>query len=269
MKSKAAIILLIVLALALAAALLYRHQAAQKRQQEDATTIEYLSTQVTNTTARLAVETQTNAVLAATLETRIEELEQASNSLVATRATLDQTKAQVVAAQEQLETTKTEVARRDARIAELENHNVTLDKQTTELKTALGDLEIKIAQTEKQLAASEGDREFLLKELKRLQAEKVELERRFNDLVALREQVKKLKEELAITRRLEWIRRGLYGGSTRKGAELLQSGIPQPAARTNVDLNVELRRDEPPTILVPTNPPPAPTNTVPAPVPNP
>jgi len=62
------------------------------------------------------------------------------------------------------------------------------------------------ADTERKLAASEGDREFLLAELKRLQAEKVDLERQFNDLALLRDQIRKLKDELSIASRLEWIR---------------------------------------------------------------
>ena len=37
----------------------------------------------------------------------------------------------------------------------------------------------------------------------------------------LREQVKKLKDELSIARRLDWIRRGLYGATERKGAEFV------------------------------------------------
>jgi hypothetical protein len=99
-----------------------------------------------------------------------------------------------------------------------------------------------ISDTEKKLAASEGDREFLLKELKRLQAEKAELERQFNDLSVLRTQVAKLKEELSISRRLEWIRMGIYGAQSQKGAERLLSSTPA-LPRTNFNLNVELKQD--------------------------
>jgi hypothetical protein len=74
-----------------------------------------------------------------------------------------------------------------------------------------------------------------------LQAEKAELERQFNDLAALRDQVRKLKDELSIARRLEWIRRGLYG--SEKGAEKLQKGLASVPGQTNFDLNVEIRQD--------------------------
>ena len=79
-------------------------------------------------------------------------------------------------------------------------------------------------------------------------AEKSELERQFKDLDALRTQVSKLKEELAISRRLDWIRQGLFPGNNKKGGELL---IAKPPATTTssstlkskYDLNVEVNSD--------------------------
>jgi chromosome segregation ATPase len=134
------------------------------------------------------------------------------------------------------------MARRDSKINELEAQNTALDKQATDLKSAIGNLEKSIADTEKKLAASEGDREFLLKELKRLQAEKAELERQFNDLAVLKTQVSKLKDELSIARRLEWIRMGIYGMQNVKGAEKLLS-TNWAATDKKFDLNVELKQD--------------------------
>jgi len=81
-----------------------------------------------------------------------------------------------------------------------------------------------------------------LKELKRLQSEKAELERQFNDLSTLRTQVAKLKEELSVSRRLEWIRMGIYGNQEKKGAERLLAGAT-PANTNNYNLNVELKQD--------------------------
>ena len=76
-----------------------------------------------------------------------------------------------------------------------------------------------------------------------MQTEKTELERQFNDMVVLREQVKKLRDELSVARRLEWIRRGLYGATTLKGGERLQKGLITAGPRTNYNLDVELNRD--------------------------
>ena len=125
-----------------------------------------------------------------------------------------------------------------------------------DLNVSLGNLEKQISDTEKKLALSEGDREFLLRELKRLQAEKAQLEKQFNDLAVLREQVSRLKDELSISRRLEWIRRGILG-TPQKGAEALISPVPPPVLVTNVDLNVELKQGGGVKIQVPTNSPPA------------
>ena len=133
---------------------------------------------------------------------------------------------------------------RGARISEigrLETQKSELSGQLEVLNGKITTLEGKIADTERRLAASEGDKEFLQRELRRMQAEKVALEQRFQDLAQLREQVQVLKEEMGIARRLDVIRRG---GSLfdRKGAQLLQEGIPRPPESGSVrgDLNVEV-----------------------------
>jgi len=163
-----------------------------------------------------------------------------SNDLVKTAAELAKTQKEALAA---AEAAKAEMAKRDARITELEGQKNALDQQASDLKSAIGNLEKSIGDTEKKLAASEGDREFLLKELKRLQVEKAELERQFNDLALLRTQVAKLKDELSIARRLEWIRMGIYGMQAQKGAERLMANTPPPNTASNFNLQVELKQD--------------------------
>ncbi|HZM03400.1 MAG TPA: hypothetical protein VFC44_10270, partial [Candidatus Saccharimonadales bacterium] len=94
--------------------------------------------------------------------------------------------------------------------------------------------------------------------LKRLQAEKADLEKKFNDLAVLREQVHKLKEELSIARRLDWIRRGIYETFNQKGGERLIHPVHPLPATNNPSLNVELRQDGGVKIQAPA--PSAPTN---------
>jgi chromosome segregation ATPase len=150
------------------------------------------------------------------------------------------------------EAAKQEIARRDAQITQLTTQTNTLTHKMDDLTASIGQLGEQIALTERQLAASEGDREFLLKELKRLQVEKAELERQFNDLSVLRTQVAKLKEELSVARRLEWIRMGIYGSQQKKGAERLMAGAPPAVRRTNnFKLNVELKQDGGATVVDP------------------
>ena len=102
-----------------------------------------------------------------------------------------------------------------------------------------------------------------------MMAEKAELERQFNDLAVLRAQVSKLKQELSIARRLEWIRRGLFASSEQKGAQKLMQGASAPAgppavARPAYDLNVEVGADGSVKVIPPLNSRPEASNSVPA-----
>jgi chromosome segregation ATPase len=263
MKTKApiiAIIVLILLSLGLGVALVVRHNKAVEQKQQDDTRILQLSNEWTTTSAKLNDQIETNRSLTVSLtrkETELQQKEKEATDLRANLAKAESEKAAVAAAVEkaQAETKAAEqqIGKLNAKIGELENQNLALDKQAGELKTAIAEREAKIADTQKKLAASEGDREFLLKELKRLQAEKAELERQFNDLVVLKEQVRKLKEELAISRRLEWLKRGLYGSDWLHGGQMMQRGLPkpQPKGDTNASLNVEIKKDGSATVVPP------------------
>lgn len=268
------IAILILVCLALSASLYFRHTKAVEKEQIDTTQIVQLSNKVEETTHALDEQKQVNSVLETTLTNRTQELLTTSNLLITAKTTLArvQEEAKVAAA-----TAAADIKKRDERINELETQRDDLTKRMTELNSQITGLDGQISEMQRKLSASEGDREFLLKELKRLQTEKNELERQFNDLAMLREQVRKLRDELSISRRLDWIRRGLYG--SLKGAERLQKGFvpstPQTAGTTNYDLNVELKQSggvnvqRAPTNGAPTgttNPPPA--NPIPAPAPN-
>ena len=91
-------------------------------------------------------------------------------------------------------------------------------------------------------------------------AEKADLEKKFNDLAVVKAQVAKLKEELSIARRLEWLRQGLSIGTEQHGGQLLMQGTaanPQARPSTNLDLNVEINADGSVKIIPPlTNQPP-------------
>jgi chromosome segregation ATPase len=184
-----------------------------------------------------------------------------SNNLIQVSGTLDKTAASLKVTETRLTTTETELKQREQRIAELESTNQALDKQALELSTSITNLTIQIAETKRRLEASEGDKAFLEKELKRLVEEKTELERQFNDLAILRAQVVKLKEELNIARRVQWIRQGLFASPDQKGAaQLIRSPASPPpvVAQPIYDLNVEVSTDGPPKIVAPaTNKPSA------------
>ena len=240
MKGKIPLIILVLVAVGLGIGLLVRHNQAVSEIKVADDKINTLSNTVKETQSKVDELKTVNMTLETNLSGRTRELESVSNEFVNVSATLAQAQADAKAA---AEAAAAEMAKRDAKIAELQGQNDQMTSKMTELNTSLGTLEKLIADTEKKLAASEGDRTFLLRELKRLQMEKAELEKQFNDLAVLREQVNKLKDELSIARRVEWIRRGIYGVTAQKGAEALIKPVPPPsAAGTNVNLNVELKQ---------------------------
>lgn len=195
-----------------------------------------LTNYVTNLTAVASNLVETKAQLATT-ETK---LVKAETEVKATEAALTATKNAMAA----LEKAKQEeIAQRDAKLAQLETNKDELSKQVGVLNGTLAKLNSQISDAERRLAVSEGDREFLLKELKRMQAQKAELERQLNDLEFLREQINHLRAELSIAKRLDWIRRGLLGGEFKKGGQILVEGFNRTGTNAAPRLDVEVRRD--------------------------
>lgn len=160
----------------------------------------------------------------------------------------------------------------ETKIADLEGQNEALDKKTSDLNASLTALTVQIEETKQQLEMAQGDKALLQAELERLMAEKAELERQLNDLDVLKDQIRKLRSELAISRRLDWIRRGILGVDEMKGAtrqmqtarDSVASGDKQ-GEEPRYDLNVEILDDGTVRVLPPaTNALPA-TNTPAAP----
>lgn len=253
MKNLVGVVILAIVCVALAIALATTKKQAREQQQKDAQTIVTLSNQLGDITRKFEDQQQVNLELEQKIAAWKQEFTQLTNRFTETAAALAKTT-------ESLQLTQEEVRKREARIAELESQNASLDARAAELSQQITNLTVQIEETKRKLAASEGDKAFLEKELKRLLAEKAELERQFNDLTVLRAQVAKLREELNIARRLEWIRKGLFAVDERKGAQLLMQPKPAPAHPTNTyDLNVEVSADGSVRVIPPlTNAPAAP-----------
>lgn len=230
-----------------------RHETALKKAEADGGTITQLSNRVIKTETLLTDQVMVNQTLTNALAEKEQVIVATSNQLNATKVDLNRVKEQAEAA---AKAAAAEIAKRDSRITELETQRDDLTKRMTDLNGQIASLEGAITDTQRKLAASEGDRDFLLQELKRMQDEKVELERQFNDLAMLREQVRRLRDELNISRRLDWIRKGLYGNL--KGAERLQMGFDnQQPGGENFDLNVEIKDTGEVKLNSGTNTPPA------------
>lgn len=244
MKNRMGLLLLIVICVGLTVALIVTQTQSAREQQTSLESIVTFSNKLDKTTYDLTEQRQVNTLLTNELDASRAQSASLSNQLTQVSDNLAKTEA----------TMKEEIARRDTKIADLENQNQALDQRAVDLSSAITNLTSQIEDTQKKLAASEGDKAFLEKELQRLMAEKAELERQFNDLTVLRAQVAKLKEELNIQRRLDWIRQGIFARAEKKGAEQLIERTPPTVAsaapassagksQPTFDLNVEVGAD--------------------------
>lgn len=217
-----------------------REEAAGERRAH-AAKADQLSAELVRAEMRLQEQLKVNASLETNLVRRVSELGLVSNKLAFVANELSRTEGEAKAA---MEKARQEIAAREKQIEGLEVEKDDLSKRMQDLTARIGTLQSLITDTERRLAASEGDREGLRRELRRLLAEKATLEQRFNDLAAVRDQLRSLREAAYVARRMEVIRNGVVG-TDRKGAQLLQEGIrrpapaPQPAPDTSLDAEVK------------------------------
>jgi chromosome segregation ATPase len=256
-------VVLVLVCLGLGIGLVMVKNKAGEEKTRDTASILDLSNQLVTTTGKWEAEKQMSAELYKSLDTQKKALTELTNDLEQAALNLSQSRADLDKTASSLKTSQAELAKRDARISQLEGQNQALDKQATGLSSSITNLTLQIADTEMKLATSEGDRAFLQKELKRLMAEKAELERQFNDINVLRAQVSKLKEEMNIAHRIELIRQGLFATSEEKGATKLMQGAMAPrvmqarAPKPAYDLNVEVSADGSVKVIPPLPPRPA------------
>ncbi len=235
MKKLIGIIILAAVCIALGVILFTSKKQAEDEKRAAAITILNLSNDVVKTSSDFTEQVQVNTVLSNDLTKARAEFGALTNTFTQVAGNLKKTEAS-------LKATQTALAERDQKITALETQNRELDEKAIDLSAALTNLTTQITETQRKLDASEGDKAFLQGELTRLMSEKAELEKQFNDLDTLRRQVSKLKEELSIARRLEWIRKGI-GFSDEKGATKLMNVKPLNEKTNVYDLNVEVNAD--------------------------
>lgn len=234
-----------VVAAALLILLIVRGHKASEQIAQDQTDIASFSNQLAQATGELDQNKQVVTNLEADLNARKADILTLSNSLVTANASLTE-------AQDSLKTSQDEIAKRDATIAKLEAHNSELEKQANELNDTVTTLNARIQDVSQKLASSEGDKAALSAELKRLLREKADLERKFNDIAALRAQIKKIKTDLNVARRLDRASEGLPASSEPKGAQKQMGFSTQPRLR-HYDLNVEVNSDGSVKVIPPIN----------------
>ena len=207
-----------------------------------------------NTVLTLESRLAQQALINATLQTNLTEANlKAANDLAAIQATLataytnlnqarDDAKKSAAAADTAIADASAAIAEKDKKIAELEHQKTDLEKQSNDLLASMTNLQARAAATQKKLDSAEGDQKLLMSELTLIEAQKEELQKKFTDVAALKTQVRTLQDNIAISRRVEWIERGLYEASREKGGELLITPPPPGSSVTNVSLDVEVHQ---------------------------
>ena len=248
MKTKIAIVILAVACIGLGIALFATKKQGDEQHATDVSSIVDFSNQVVNANVQLNDFRQTNLALTNDLAASQHELaiteqqaDQLSNSLAAASAALNSSKTSLASAQDQISSLNTH-------ITDLETQNKVLDQHATDLTNTIAQLSASIENTRNQLAVAETNRAYIESELQKQVAQKAELEHRFSDLNEVRAQVKKLKDEMFVARRLQWMKNDT---GNKKGAELLmQKNSPSSSASSatnktppNYDLNVEVGSD--------------------------
>ncbi|MGA2243365.1 MAG: hypothetical protein ABSH48_00085 [Verrucomicrobiota bacterium] len=247
MKIKVAIVILAVACIGLGVALLTIKKQADDQHATDINSINEFSNQVISADAQLKEKDQVNLTLSNELAASQQQLAQTQEQMVQLSNTLSAANSTLVETRTSLASAEETVTNLNTRIADLEAQNKFLDEQANALSNNLARLTQQIEDTKNQLAVAETNSAFLQGELQKQLAQKAELEHKFNDVDELRAQVKRLKDEMFVARRVQLMKSDV---GNKKGGQLLMmrtlpvppSAAPKPPA-SNYDLNVEIGSD--------------------------
>jgi len=240
MKIKIAIVILAIACIGLGIALYATKKQGEDQHTVDVNSINVFSNQVVEANEQLKELSQANLALTNDLALSQQESLDLSNALASANATLADAKSTLVSAQNQ-------ITNLNVHISDLEMQNKVLDQRADELTNTIAQLNSIIESTQGKLALTETNNAFLQGELQKQMAQKAELEHKFNDINEVRAQVKKLKDEMFIARRMQLMKNDNGG---KKGAEMLMTRTPPPATNPpaaklppNYDLNIEVGSD--------------------------
>jgi chromosome segregation ATPase len=237
MKTTLGMVILVVACGGMMVALFVMKRVADDRFEKDTDVILDFSNQLVTARASLDDLGQVNLRLTNDLAASRQDMLIFSNQFTEASGVLVATKASLQDAQEQ-------IAGLNQRITGLTTQNQVLDQRAAALSSAIASLNAQIDDTRLRLADSETNNTFLEKELQRQTAARAELEGKFNNLTTVRAQAKKLKEDLFVSRRLQWMRAGTDPSLQQKGGQLqMQRVAPAPPSPLRYDLNVEVGSD--------------------------
>jgi len=257
MKYRVGIVVLVLIAVGLGIAFITEKREVNREHDE----ILALTNNLVETKNKFEEQKKVSTLLEQDLDKQKQSFGELTNSFSQVSENLAKSDASLKASQEQ-------ITKLETRAAELESQNQVLDKRAQELTMSITNLTTQIAETERKLSASEGNRSFLEGELKRMMAEKNDLERQFKDVNVLRAQIAKIREEQNVARRIEWMKKGLASSPDGKGAQQLVQGLNAPLtqpkpAKPIYDLNVEITNDGNVRVIPPATNAPAATTSPP------
>ena len=237
MKTSLAIVVLALVCAGMMVALFAMQRVADDRFKKDTDAILDFSNQLVTARASLDELGQVNLRLTNDLANSRQGMVVFSNQFAEVSGALVTTRASLQVAQEQ-------IAALNQQITGLTTQNLVLDQRAAALASAIAGLNTQIDETRQKLADSETNNSFLEKELQRQTAARTELEGKFNNLTAVRTQVKKLKEDAFVARRLQWMQAGTDPSLQQRGGHLqVQRAAPASPAPARYDLNVEVGSD--------------------------
>lgn len=244
MKIKIVIVILAVACLGLVIGLVAVKKQGEEQHATDVSSIVDFSNQVVSANLKINDLNQVNLMLTNDLASSQQQALQLSNNLEVANSTINDAKAAIAAGKAALASAQDQITNLNSRITDLETQNKVLDQRESELTNTIAQLNSEIEATRAKLNSAETNNAFLQQELQKQMAQRAEIEHKFNDLDELRGQVKKIKTDLYIARRLQLSKND---NSQKKGGELLiQRTVPvtnNPAATPNYGLNVEVGSD--------------------------
>jgi chromosome segregation ATPase len=246
MNSKVIIIVLAVLAVGLGITLVVIKNQDDQQHAQDVTTSLNLSNSLNSTTADLDAARQVNLALTNDLLQARSQYSDLSNTLAATKGQLEQQTQATATAQAAADADQQKISGLDKRVAELEADNSALDRRAAELTNTIALLNNQIGTIEEQLASTRADKGYLEQQLQQLRDQKADLEHKFNDLVTVRDQYKKLKTEAFVANHIR-LRKATEATQGKKLGQLLIEHTPAetgtPTHPAHYDLNVEVGTD--------------------------
>src|SRR5262245_32222618 len=158
MKNRTGMIVLILICVALIVGLIWSQKNAANQRQETGS----YSNKWQTASSALDRQTQVNAELEKDRSQQKDAFLSLSNTFAQTSASLEQTESTLKATQQEM---TNQLAQRDSRIGDLESQNQALEQRAAELSASLTNLNMQIADAQAKLAAAQGDKEMLTKEL--------------------------------------------------------------------------------------------------------